>query len=312
MIDQYKLECTISKATGMNGTHKYEKKREKRSLFPSQRKEKIKVEENRDAVKLKRGDATLSPDKRPGQTAHSESSDFITLLSSEGSSKSESLIILQMQMLLNVSCSFAVANPPRFAASSSSSASPRRSGRALAVPPPAHSARAAAPGSRLTPAAASPRTPMAVGEGRAAAVDHADAETVAVASEVRPLLLLLSRPLMLQSSLGPLGCWKITRMPLPASRVWCGAHVAVTQRAQRNDLRFRSLHNLFVILPLASWGIAAISTTAKWTPFTQQFFVIFFFNLSFVFHCACCSVCEKFQNVFNYFPHYVCILQRLR
>lgn len=51
------------------------------------------------------------------------------------------------------------------------------------MPLPAHSARAAAPGSRMTPAAALPRTPMAVGEGRAAAVDHADAETVAVASE---------------------------------------------------------------------------------------------------------------------------------
>lgn len=77
----------------------------------------------------------------------------------------------QMQMLLH-------ANPLLLAPTTSrlsASASPGRSGTARPLPPPqghAHSARAAARGTRRPPAvaAASPRTPMAVGEECAAAV----------------------------------------------------------------------------------------------------------------------------------------------
>ncbi|KAF0891634.1 hypothetical protein E2562_010618 [Oryza meyeriana var. granulata] len=68
-----------------------------------------------------------------------------------------------MQMLLHVNSLLAPASPPRFA---SASASTGRSGTARPLP---HSARAAALGTRRQPAvaaaaAASPRTPMAVGE----------------------------------------------------------------------------------------------------------------------------------------------------
>ncbi|KAL6653132.1 hypothetical protein ACP70R_012057 [Stipagrostis hirtigluma subsp. patula] len=84
-------------------------------------------------------------------------------------------------MLLHATSPFAFAPPPRLrtaASSSSSSASPRRSGRAPSLPPTPHSARAAGVGTRRV-LAASPRTPMAMGEDGAAA--GAD---VAVASEV--------------------------------------------------------------------------------------------------------------------------------
>ncbi|CAO2034210.1 unnamed protein product [Urochloa humidicola] len=69
-----------------------------------------------------------------------------------------------MQMLLHASSAFAFAPPLRVvAAAAPTSASPRRSGAAQASPPPAHSARVAAPGTlRVLPAA--PRIPMAAGK----------------------------------------------------------------------------------------------------------------------------------------------------
>lgn len=81
----------------------------------------------------------------------------------------------QMQMLLHANPLLLAPTTSRLSASASASASPGRSGTARPLPPPqghAHSARAAARGTRRPPAvaAASPRTPMAVGEECAAAV----------------------------------------------------------------------------------------------------------------------------------------------
>lgn len=68
MIDQYKLECTISKATGMNGTHKYEKKREKIPFSLAKKREnKSGGEQRRCEIEEGRRYA------KPGQTARTNS-----------------------------------------------------------------------------------------------------------------------------------------------------------------------------------------------------------------------------------------------
>ncbi|TVU04286.1 hypothetical protein EJB05_47148, partial [Eragrostis curvula] len=99
-----------------------------------------------------------------------------------------------MQMLLHASPAFAVANPPRVAAATSS---PRRSGREQASPAASRSWRAAVPWTRGV-LAVSPRPPMATGEQ----VSANATDDVAVASEVR--LLLLSSSLDLPMSPEPL------------------------------------------------------------------------------------------------------------
>lgn len=133
----------------------------------------------------------------------------------------------QMQMLLHANSLLLAPTTSRLSAS----ASPGRSGTARPLPPPqghAHSARAAARGTRRPPAvaAASPRTPMAVGEECAAAV----------ASQVR------RRCCFFLSSVDVAIVAGLPRVPTNyrnAPPVGCGAHMSATWRAV-SLLRFLS------------------------------------------------------------------------